>query len=223
MVTGITSPSGFGDYSPHGEYVDWDVRLKNYYDHEMSEAEKAEMGMQERILYSKFANKFLDDKGPVKPHEWPMEFRTRVTYPSLASLIMLPDRLLAVDETLKGLIEELEPSVHQFSPLRIVMPKGKEYPQQFYVMVIRQFVDSFSPDRSEEGSWYRREFGLCFVQVSTRQAYEGLALSKQLFGSSHLWRERWLKNPNIFVSDRLQAAIAGLGLRIPKHYSLKAV
>lgn len=173
MVWGIASPTGFGDYFPGGDYVGWEECLKDYYDSEMSDAEKAEMGMEDRILYSKFSSKFIADKGPLKPHERPTEFRTRETRKSLASLIELSDQLLAVDEMLKGVIEGLEPGVHQFWPIRIVMPTGKEYPVRFYGMVIRQLLDSFSPEQSEEGSWYRREYGLCFVQVSTKQAYGG--------------------------------------------------
>jgi hypothetical protein len=57
---------------------------------------------------------------------------------SLGSLVLLPDRLLAVDATLKEIIEGLEQGVHQFWPLRIIMPKGNELPVPYYGMVIHR-------------------------------------------------------------------------------------
>ena len=43
---------------------------------------------------------------------------------------------------MKRAIENLEPGVHQFQfwPIRIVMPKGREYPVPFYGTVIRRFL-----------------------------------------------------------------------------------
>lgn len=153
MAWGSVEPGSFGDFFPNGNYVGWKEQLRDYYQNEMSSAEKAEMEMEERILFSKFSGKFTKDRGPLKPQERPTEFRTVATHKSLASLIILNSRLLAVDASLKEVIETLEPGVHQFWPIRITMPKGKEYPVQYYGMVIRRFLDSFLPDQSESGSW----------------------------------------------------------------------
>ena len=139
MVWGIEMPGSFGDFFPDGEYVGYDERLKAYYDNEMSDAEKAAMGMQDRLLLSRFSTKFTADKGPLKPHDCPKEFKTITSYKSLASLIKLNERLPAVDRNLKDSIERLEPGVHQFWPIKITMPKDKEYPVQYYGMVIRRF------------------------------------------------------------------------------------
>src|SRR5207245_173725 len=79
----------------------------------------------------------------------PTEYRMRETPKSLASLIQLTDRLLAVDATLKEIIETLEPGVHQFWPIRMPMPRGKDYPVPYYAMIIGRFIDSFVPEQSE--------------------------------------------------------------------------
>lgn len=223
MAWGSVEPGSFGDFFPNGNYVGWKEQLRDYYQNEMSSAEKAEMEMEERILFSKFSGKFTKDRGPLKPQERPTEFRTVATHKSLASLIILNSRLLAVDASLKEVIETLEPGVHQFWPIRITMPKGKEYPVQYYGMVIRRFLDSFLPDQSESGSWYKAESGLYFVALPKKQLYGGLALSRDVIGTNHLWREHKLRNPVVFYSDALQAELGRRILRIPKHYKLREI
>ncbi|MCP4090608.1 MAG: hypothetical protein GY746_12595, partial [Gammaproteobacteria bacterium] len=51
MVWGMREPGSFGDYFPDGDCVGWDEKLSWYYANEMSDAEKTEMEMQDRILY----------------------------------------------------------------------------------------------------------------------------------------------------------------------------
>jgi hypothetical protein len=68
---------------------------------------------------------------------------------SLGSLIILNDRLLAVDATSQGIIETLEPGEHQFWPIRITLRNGNEYAVPYYGMIIRRFIDSFAPEQSD--------------------------------------------------------------------------
>ena len=215
-------PGSFGDFFPGGDFVGYVERLKAYYDNEMSDVEKAAMGMQERLLSSMFTAKFSRDKGPLSPHECPQEYRLRETRKSLGSLIKLSERLPAVDGKLKDIIERLEPGVHQFWPIRITMPKDREYPVQYYGMVIRRFLDSFVPEKCDEGACEFRN-GAFYPKFPKKQYYNGLAMSLTVIGSAHLWRENDLGAPQIFISDELQAEIANAELRIPKHYKLKAV
>ncbi|MCP4082583.1 MAG: hypothetical protein GY743_20320 [Planctomycetaceae bacterium] len=195
----------------------------------MSDAEKTEMEMQDRILYSKFAAKFFRDHGPIKPHEWPDEWQAEKTYNNLGSLVKLAGGPIVVDEALKNLIERLEPGVHQFSPIKITMPKGQEYPKQYYAFVISQFRDSFSPEDSDEGSWRDESFDAYwgeriaqyYVNIPQKKYFEGLAMRREVFGSSHIWRESKLQTPEIFLSDTLNAEIINAGLRVPKTFQLK--
>ena len=227
MAWGMVAPAGAGDFFPEGNYVGWKEAVKEYYDTKMSVAERASMGMQDGILYSNFAAKFNLDRGPLAPHEQPTEYRIPRRYKSLASMIELVSRLIAVDEPLKNIIESLEPGVHQFWPIRITMPKDEVYPTQYYGLVIRQFFDSFSPDQSSQGSWSlyegRNGYRRYSAMNETKTGFSQLAMNSNVFGSAHLWRERFLSRPNIIFSDALQAKIAEAGLRIPKHLKLKAI
>lgn len=222
MVWGLVDPSGFGDFFPHGNYVGWDEEIKRYFEEEMSAEQRAAFDNRHVRYGGAAARKFTEDRGLLEPHERPSEFRMMEARKSLGSLIALADGLLAVDATLKEIIERLEPGVHQFWPLRITLPKGGEFPVPYYGMVIRRFIDSFVPEQSavhqvSEGS------DTFFANGPTKKDYGNLTVLKSVVAGVHLWRERRLKIPDIFFSDELQAEIARRGLRIPKHHQLKAI
>jgi hypothetical protein len=222
MVWGIEMPGSFGDFFPGGQYLGYDEGLKAYYNNEMSDEEKAAMGMQDRLLLSPFSAKFKRDKGSLKPHECPQEYRLRETRKALGSLIELSASLIAVDTNLKDIIERLEPGVHQFWPIKITMPKDKEYPVQYYCLVIRCFLESFVPEKSDEGSYQLQGSGY-YSKFPKKQYFNGLAISREVVEAAHLWRDNALYSPQIFLSDELQTEIAKAGLRVPKHYKMKEV
>lgn len=228
MAWALMEPQGMGDFFPRGKYVGFEETLKEYYENEMSDAEKKEMGIEDVISYSRFSRKFSGNFGALKPHEMPKEYAVLENYKKLGSIIQLGERLHAVDETLKSIITRLEPDVHQFWPIRITLRKGQDYPVPYYGMVIRRFLNSFVVEKSAPGSWRKLGGGdhrVLYVPYSANKACcAGLALSQAAIGDAHLWRETMLDpGPNIFFSDALQAEIKSAGLRITRHYKLKDV
>jgi hypothetical protein len=81
-------------------------------------------------------------------------------YKSLGSLIKLNDRILAVDEALKAIIERLESGVHQFFPIEIMMPSDKAPSVRYYVLVIGNYCDSFIPKA------VRKDLGRLTAQIT---------------------------------------------------------
>lgn len=81
---------------PGGDFVGWDEAVEDYYYTKMTHDEKADRGMEERILYSEFSKKFDRDFGPLEPCECPVEYQTRKSYKTLADLISLNSDLLGV-------------------------------------------------------------------------------------------------------------------------------
>ena len=223
MVWGLREPSGFGQFFLDGDYVGFDDRLKDYFSTQMSDAEKAEMGMRERFSYTAFYNKFTKDLGPLKPHECPTEFQVQFNQAkSFGSLVKLTAKLLTVDEALKTIIETLDPGVHQFWPIEIKLPRGKPFPRQFYGLRIGRFLDSFSPEKSDKDAWWERK-GRYYAENKTKAYFNRLALSSEAFGDAHLWRETRLQEPEICFSDSLKEAVDDAGLRLPKYYKMKEV
>lgn len=131
-------------------------------------------------------------------------------------------RLLAADDRLKGIIERLDPGVHRFWPLKIVMPRGIDYPAPYFGMLIGRFLDSFSPEQSDPEA-FQASRGLFHVSIDQKAVFARLAYSGHLIGSAHLWRERRMLTPEVMMSDELQAAIGEAGLRLPKHFKVSVI
>jgi hypothetical protein len=234
MVWGVVVPYSFGDFRPEGECVGWDERLDAYFHKEVTEAGRPYLlgpFLSRPASYrSHVGRKFREELGSTRadmvplelplPHEWPEEYRTAKTHEKLGALIEI-DGFLAVEERLKALIEEIEPGVHDFRPIRITMPRGKDYPVPYHVLLIGQFRDSFRPELSTEGTWNGK---LDYPRVhDTKAGLAGAAMSAKAISGAHLWRERQLVEPKICLSYALQAAIAKAGLRMMKHHKMKSV
>jgi hypothetical protein len=84
------------------------------------------------------------------------------------------------------------------------------------------FIDSFIPEESSEyNSRYAPD--LYYGNNKTKDGFAKLAVSQNIIDGRHLWRERRLHTPDLYISDSLQDEISRRGLRIFKHYKLKAV
>lgn len=249
MVWGMTTNFGFGEFWPDGDFeydkkmdeCGWYARLRAYYAQQTPEEQKRLFDFKgdpgnRSHFYGTFPHyKFNNEPGalekgaplgPLEPHEIPHSWDTFKSHKALGSLIMLSGKTLAVDEALKSVIERLEPGVHEFFEIPIWMPRGKPYPARYYILRIGQYFDAISFDDSWEGSFWYSEAnpGTIFLEESAK-AVKGLAFRKSAFGGAHLWRERYRtfqENLTIF-SDELIAEINQAGLRIPKHYKMKAV
>ena len=221
MVWGVVEPDSFGDFFPNCDFVGWKEETQRYFWEEMSAEQRATFGNSHIDYRAEVARKFTEDMGPLEPQERPSEFRMMEERKSLASLILLNGRLLAVDSTLKEIVETLEPGVHQFWPLRITLPKGQEYAGAYYGMVIRRFLDSFVPEQSDARQAEGSE--LFHAKGPTKKDYGNLTILNSVSAGAHLWRERRLSIPDVFLSDDLQAEITRRGLRIPRHHQLKGI
>ncbi len=251
MVWGMALPSGFGEYWPSGEFeydrkkrdTGWYGRLRRHYTEQSPEEQRrifAYSGEDAAWIYGTYpVGKFKKEPGQswrnsatctlgdVESHEVPRSFDADKTYNSLASLISLNDKILAVDESFKAIIERLEPQVHEFFPFALMMPKGKPYPEQYYILRIRQYFDAFSkPDSSDESIRVLPAYdGIPEITRvnESKKALNGLAMRERAFGGAHLWRDRTFEEQLTCFSDELISEVQAEGLKLPKHYKLKEV
>lgn len=225
MVWTLVIPSMFGAYSPDGDFVGWRERLTAYYRHEMTPEERSKTDIPayiydvvKKFILERFSPRNYRNLTPLMPHEVPETFKTKKTVTKLDSLVKLTDRLLAVDETLKGIIEQLEPGVHEFYPIKIIMPKNQPFPKNYFLIVIGQYLESFSPAKSVSGSWEESEDvpGRYSCSGTTEEEISGLAFERAVIGKAHLWGERNMRSGDAFLSDTLQSEITKAGLKISK-------
>lgn len=153
MVWGVLPPGGVGDYSAYGEakfnykgeYIKEDDLHRAYFIEHL--ADLPEPGPWEAadgrnfppiVKYVSWARKktYLDH-GPLLEHEWPVEFQMKKRPKNLAALAGGSLNKM-VNGELKSLIEEFEPGVHQFAPVKLLLSSGEEYPVQYYTFVIRK-------------------------------------------------------------------------------------
>ena len=131
-------------------------------------------------------------------------------------------QLLAVTAPLKAMIEELEPGVHQFWPMRITMPRNRDYPAPYYGFLIRTFLDSFLPEKSE----YKGRGTLVpslYFGADYAKDFKKLVFSKAVTGGHHIWREKHLRKPGILISDTFQELAKERGLTLFRHYRVTEV
>jgi hypothetical protein len=241
MVWGMAIPDKFGEFWPNGEFEggSWSERLDSFCQSQPPEVQKALFdygpggGITSYPTY--VSGKFKSEVGaigfpedppftPIREHEPPRSFDTVKNCPSLGSLIALNFGLLAVDKALMAIVERLEPGVHQFFPIEIRMPNGQVYPEIFHIFVIGQYFDSFSPENSNDAAF--RVVPNSNNRVSydgSKKSITGLALSRSIFSSAYVWRERRFTRLITCFSDEIKLEIDKSGIRMPAYYKMMEV
>lgn len=246
MIWGMGLPKGLGDYSPDGAFEGgtWHGRLLNYFHKQPPDIQKTLFNtplepLEALQFYNSFvSHKFIGEWGvrrsprPEHPpltaildHELPTSFDTVKAYKTLASIIKLNDRIVAVDSAMKDLIESFEPGVHHFYPIEIRMPKQQIYPNLYHILVIGQYFDSFVPERSREEPYTEmpNSGGMLYIKFGPKNRIPDLAFAQSTYGGAHLWRERRFGEQLTCLSDALVAEIKKAGLRTPKMFKMIAV
>ncbi len=161
---------------------------------------------------------------PVQPHEWPTEYVCERVYKREAAIVKFTNRMHAVVEPLRDIIERLEPGVHQFNPIRVLLPKGVEHPVPHYMMVVGRWLNAFRLEESDPGCVRVSAGNTASVGGAEDKAkYAGVAMATAEIGNAHLWCERKLRGPTFYMSDRLKDEVTKAGLRLPPHYKMKSV
>ncbi|MEP5760409.1 MAG: DUF1629 domain-containing protein [Litoreibacter sp.] len=226
MAWGINFESTFGQFSPEGEFARWREQREAYFNRGLTDEELAGVDPN-NALNSYVANvsrKFNSDHGPIAEHEWPVEFRTKRVPKRLGSIFRGPDRVLMINEPLKSTIEQIEPDTHTFREILVASKGGTPVGGRCYLLVIGQFLESFSSTGSDEDlvnelapSIYSVDF------IFGYKNFERIALKKSVHTGKHLWREPSLAGPDFFISDDLHNAIVEQKLLFPKHARVRDV
>lgn len=230
MVWGLELPYGFGTFFPDGDFVGYRDQLDAAFD-AMSAEEQAYYGNLKPAYRLHVSQCFTFEHGtmhgeqrvfrPVAEHEWPGEFQMRRRYKKLGALIKSVNTLLLVEKRFKDILERLEPGVHQFSPVKLTLPNDEVYPAEYFTIVIGTFLTSFDPRQSDEASFTR--LGSYRSKHFDAETSSKLAFRKSVLDRHHLWRERELKTPHLFLSDTLRSEVIKSGLTLPTHFQMMEV
>lgn len=241
MVWGMLHPPGSNGFYLEGDFEGeapvassgWRERLAQHFIDEMSPAQRAifedEHGAGAHWYACHAVNKFSlrreffgtvrdGSAAAIQSHEIPRYFQATGSCKNLASIAAFSGPVLTVDEPMKSFIEWLEPGVHGFFPIEIRKSRGGFVPDQRYLLVVEQRIDSFSEERSDKASFQKHSDR--FWHSERPVHVRGLAFRKADIAHAHLWHEQRMGSFLLCFSDRLQAEIADAGLRIPKHYRM---
>jgi hypothetical protein len=253
MVWAISMSSTFGEFFPKGDFRGYGEALAAHYKAEVIPGRFGPLGEPLFRFTTEFAldgdgkkiaafstyqrhvsSKFHAEPGvrsahdptwgPIEPHEWPEEFVFEKLYSRPAALIKLTNRMYAVDERLRDILEQLEPGVHRFNPIRMMLPKRVEHPVKHQMIVVGRWLSSFRRDQSDPDCLDTRDARFPpIIKSYVKNAHAGVAMSAAEIGDAHLWCERWLHGADFFISDRLKDVATNAGLRLPTSHKMKSV
>lgn len=160
---------------------------------------------------------------PIQSHEWPTEHVYERIYKRPAAITQFTNRMYAVDERLRDIIERLEPGVHQFNPIRVLLPKGLQHPIQYHMIIVGRWLNSFSLPDSDPTSLRDTDSTAPLVFPDDKKGYAGVAMKDSVIGDAHFWCEKNLRGPRFLISDALKAEVDKAGLRLPPLRQMKLV
>ena len=247
MVWGIQFASEFNEFCPRGNFRGYDEALAMHFGAELipgypptyrfisaRPVDGAGQPYRTFVDYTyHLSEKFHTEIGaarphhppltPVQPHEWPMEYVYERIYKRPAAITKFTNRMYAVEEGLRDIIERLEPGVHQFNPIRVLLPKGVEHPVKYHMMTVGRWLHSFSLPDSDPASLRDVDSTDPLVFPDDKKGYAGVAMRDSVIGEAHFWCEKNLRGPTFLISDTLKAEVDKAGLRLPPHRQMKLV
>jgi hypothetical protein len=246
MVWGMIHPPGSNGFYLSGEFEGpsrlsqdgWRERMERHYRDELPAGEQAvfqdENNNGAHWYAGHVVNKFSirrdlvgrryegADDG-IADHEVPQFYRSSGNVAKLASLATFSGPVLTVDDSLRAIIEWVEPGVHTFVPIPI--KRGRDTPvlATRHILIVEQWIDSFSEVHSDSEAFAISPDRKQVKHSEIPRKMRKLAFRSDRIGKAHLWFEPRLVRFLLCMSDRLQAEIADAGLRIPRCYPLSQV
>jgi hypothetical protein len=121
-----------------------------------------------------------------------------------------------IKEDVKRIIEELEPDVHTFIPVRLRVRESDKDWGQYFLLYPGQAIDAVVIDETDFAEGKGREG---FAKSSTLSSFGNTVLDSELIAGRHLWRGargqlgRSVPFSNyLFCSDELAKRIKGAGI-----------
>jgi hypothetical protein len=253
MVWAFSFPSVFGAFFPDGDFIDHRKALAAHYgaeerpgltakhepDYVFTARRPSDASGEQFQRFSQYAlfaaEKFYCEIGaerlnsrvltPIEEHEWPKEFLYYRSYTRDVDILNLPSRVIAVTQRLRDLIEQLEPGVHQFRPIRVLLKRNVEHEVQHHVIVIGQYLSAFQLNQTDPDCVSVQDGGFVRIKFSPndKKGFAKLAMAQSEFGNAHIWRERKLRAGEVYISDRLKTEAEQAGMVLPACMKLKVV
>jgi hypothetical protein len=184
-------------YQIFADQVDWDKKVPNLH------------RQVEISGYWRYGGVILD------PLEMPEALKLEKRRKSLPDTFRADNAIVICSERINAVLEELDPGVHQFFPIRILQPDGKPVEGRHYILNVHHSLDTIVDELTEStnfpstvpGNPKRHEKMLTY----NSEQESGVAFRKSRLTSVNLWRE--IAYPGLYMmSDRLYERLRRDGL-----------
>ncbi|MEL6620553.1 MAG: DUF1629 domain-containing protein [Pseudomonadota bacterium] len=165
-----------------------------------------------RVARAKFGRFVREGEGIADPADAPTELAFMVGTSDLKQFLSV-EFLWLVKQPVKDLIEELDPTLHQFISLRVTDHTGTPFDKGLWWMLIvhhRQasIVDELT--NSYPGQEAKRTRARMILKQSGKITMDGSNLAANV----HLWREERYGSA-LFMSDLLYGRLEDMGVELP--------
>lgn len=111
-----------------------------------------------------------------------------------------------VNKRFRDVVESFEPNTHQFFPITLRSKKGVTYDEPYFLINVCQTFDSIMVGNSNTEWRVRLAGGLEGMPYVSRPNPPRL-ISRPTIAGRHLWRNYWIYEGDIMVSDDLRDAL----------------
>jgi hypothetical protein len=144
---------------------------------------------------------------PVGKKRLPLRARETKGKKTFPDIFPMPG-LNAVSARFRDLVEEFEPSVHQFFPLELCYKNGTRVKEEYFTFNCTVSFDSLLVNLSEV-KWLKLDEPAECPLLNVRRGFQNV-LSRQQIAGHHLWCGFRLRVPGLYVSDELHDRMKGL-------------
>ena len=218
MAWGATYPLGFGSLAVCGTFRGHFEQLQEIW---MS-TPPDERPFQSVNGHQMDVNNRLHGNGEtLQQAEIPKVYLVERKPPFFADIMKTENRIIVVSKRMRALIEELEPSVHFFFPIDFEFKNGNIIEGEFFIFSPQNYLNSLKYeecDIDKESSRPPKRYA--FNDEFSKRSAKKMVLDEPKIQGLHVWRDKAVYSPDLFISDELQDEIVERDFKFFKRHRI---
>jgi hypothetical protein len=162
---------------------------------------------------------WMRGNGKLNPKEMPESLPLKKGPKSLPAVFFSNGGIVVCSGELKSIIEELDPGLHQFILIKVILKTGQDAPGTHFILNVHHTLDTIVDEmtKSTKGSWTLpddpKRHGRYLSEIAPKAG--DVTVSRTKLTKTNLWREK--AYPDIYMmSDLLHDRIKNAGMRFFK-------
>jgi hypothetical protein len=157
--------------------------------------------------------------GLLNPLEMPDFLQLEGHRKSLPDVFFSYGGILICSGKTRRILEEFDPGLHQFIPIRVILKSGQDAPGEHFILNVHHTLDTIIDEKTKATKFTATlpdnpSRHLMSLRLSAEHS-GGVGVDKSKLTSAHLWREK--AYPGIFMmSDSLNKRLGEAGIRFLK-------